>query len=57
MVINLNGDKIPVLMLTGENDDFIFKVSKQVGAYKILSKPIGTPELKKHISYARGFEI
>lgn len=49
--------EIPILMLTGESDEFILKVSKQVGAFKILSKPIGAPELKKHISAALGFEI
>lgn len=48
---------IPVLMLTGESDEFILKVSKQVGAYKILSKPVGAPELKKHISSALGYQI
>ena len=48
---------IPVLMLTGESDDFILKVSKQVGVFKILSKPIGAPELKKHISSALGYQI
>ena len=48
---------IPVLMLTGDSDDFILKVSKQVGVFKILSKPIGAPELKKHISSALGYQI
>ena len=48
---------IPVLMLTGESDDFILKVSKQVGVFKILSKPIGAPEVKKHISSALGYQI
>ncbi|MBT5074426.1 MAG: response regulator [Kordiimonadaceae bacterium] len=49
--------EIPVLMLTGESDEFILKVSKQVGAFRILSKPIGSPELKGHISAALGFEV
>lgn len=49
--------EIPVLMLTGESDDFILKVSQQVGAFKILSKPIGAPELKDHLSAALGFNI
>lgn len=49
--------EIPVLILTGESDEFILKVSKQVGAFSILSKPIGAPELKTHLSSALGFSI
>jgi two-component system, chemotaxis family, chemotaxis protein CheY len=49
--------EIPVLILTGENDDFILKVSQQVGAFRILAKPLGSPELKGHLSAALGFEI
>jgi len=48
---------IPVLILTGEQDDFILKVSKQVGTHKILSKPIGTTELRDNISSALGYQI
>ena len=48
---------IPVLMLTGELDDFILAVSRQVGVSKVLSKPIGAPELKGHISTALGYNI
>lgn len=49
--------EIPVLILTGESDEFILKVSKQVGAFRILSKPIGALELRTHLSSALGFSI
>lgn len=48
---------IPILMLTGELDDFILDVSKQVGVRKIMTKPIGAPELKGHISDALGYAV
>ncbi len=49
--------EIPVLMLTGELDKFILEVSRQVGVFKVLSKPIGAPELQGHLSDALGFNV
>ena len=49
--------EIPVLMLTGELDEFILGVSKQVGVCKVMAKPIGAPELKGHISDALGYAV
>lgn len=48
---------IPVIMLTGENDNFILNISRQLGVFKILKKPIGAPELKINISAALGFNF
>ncbi len=45
----------PVLMLTGEKDNFIRDVAAQAGATKVLSKPIASPDLRKEIFDAVGF--
>lgn len=47
--------KIPIIMLTGESDEFIRHVSKQVGVGQILSKPVTANELRDCISDAVGF--
>ena len=48
---------IPILMLTGETDEMLLTVTAQVGALKVLQKPVSAPELKGHISDALGFSI
>lgn len=48
---------IPVIMLTGESDDFIRSVSVQVGAGQVLSKPVTGDELRGAISTAVGYQI
>lgn len=47
--------KIPIIMLTGESDEFIREVSRQVGVGQILSKPVTANELRDCISDAVGF--
>ena len=49
--------EIPVIMLTGENDNFILNISKQLGVFKILKKPVAALELKNNISAALGFNF
>jgi len=46
---------IPVLILTGEEDEFLHEVAEQVGAVRILTKPISATELFQCISKAVGF--
>lgn len=48
-------DNIPVLILTGEKDEFVLDVTLQVGATKVLSKPISSADLAREISQAIGF--
>ncbi|MEZ5690307.1 MAG: response regulator [Rickettsiales bacterium] len=45
----LSNKDIPILMLTGNNDKLIEDVVLQVGATKILKKPISSEALKKEI--------
>jgi len=45
----------PVLILTGEQDNFLREVAEQAGATKILTKPISAPDLRKEIEIAIGF--
>lgn len=40
---------VPVLILTGESDTMLHETTRQVGAKRILKKPISQPELKQHI--------
>lgn len=36
---------IPVIILTGEHDEFILDVTKQAGATKVMTKPVSAEEL------------
>ena len=47
---------IPILMLTGDGDDMLHEVSRQVGATKVLSKPIGADDLLAEIRTAIGYD-
>lgn len=40
---------IPVLILTGDPDKFLHQVADQVGAAKVLQKPISAPDLREEI--------
>lgn len=44
----------PVLMLTGERNEFIHDVTRQAGANKVLTKPISALDLAKEIHQAIG---
>ena len=46
---------IPIIILTGDSDEFLHEVSKQVGAAAVLTKPVSAPELQEHIQTAIGF--
>ncbi|MBO6519289.1 MAG: response regulator [Rhodospirillales bacterium] len=48
-------NQTPVLILTGETNEMVLEVSLQVGAAKVLHKPISSSELYKEITTAVGF--
>lgn len=45
----------PVLILTAEKDEQIFETSRQLGASKVLPKPIAPDELIRQLMLARGY--
>ena len=47
----------PILLLTGESDDFVLDVVEQAGATLVLHKPITAGELYQAISRAIGFQL
>ncbi|MEQ8602576.1 MAG: response regulator [Marivibrio sp.] len=47
----------PVLLLTGESDDFVLDVVAQAGATMVLHKPITAGELYQAVSRAIGFQL
>jgi PleD family two-component response regulator len=47
---------IPILILTGEEDEMLHAVSRQVGAAKILMKPIAANDLLTEIRAVVGFD-
>lgn len=49
--------QIPVLILTGDSDKFLHQVADQVGAAKILQKPISAPDLRKEIANILGIFV
>lgn len=54
---NLNSRK-PVLILTGDKSKEAAEITRQVGASKVLTKPISADDLVKQINLVRGyFEI
>lgn len=54
---NLAIHQIPVLILTGDPDQMIQDVAAQVGAAKVLQKPISAPELRKEIAAILGIQL
>lgn len=57
-MINLlrrNRNQTPVLLLTGETNELVLDVSLQVGATKVLKKPISSEQLYAEIATAIGF--
>lgn len=44
----------PVIILTGERNEFMHAVTRQVGASKVLTKPISAPDLAQEIHQAIG---
>jgi CheY-like chemotaxis protein len=51
----LRDKRIPILILTGETDRLMHQVARQVGALKILTKPISAEDLNLHLQEAIGF--
>ena len=51
------GHGIPVLVLTGEQDDFVHDVVRQIGAVEVVVKPISPEELLDQLRKAVGFEL
>ena len=49
--------QIPVLILTGDSDKLLHQVADQVGAAKILQKPISAPDLRKEIANILGIFV
>ncbi|MFP6731927.1 MAG: response regulator [Alphaproteobacteria bacterium] len=47
---------IPILILTGDEDEMLHEVSRQVGAAKILLKPIAANDLLAEIRTVIGFD-
>ncbi|MCH7944387.1 MAG: response regulator [Proteobacteria bacterium] len=47
---------IPILILTGDEDEMLHAVSRQVGAAKILMKPIAANDLLTEIRAVVGFD-
>ena len=47
---------IPILILTGDEDEMLHSVSRQVGAAKILLKPIAANDLLGEIRAVIGFD-
>ncbi|WP_043745957.1 response regulator [Paramagnetospirillum magneticum] len=50
---NLNSRK-PVLILTGDKSEQAHEITRQVGASKVLTKPIGADDLIRQINLVRG---
>jgi two-component system, chemotaxis family, chemotaxis protein CheY len=48
---------IPILMLTGEQDEMMLDVCRQVGAVTILHKPCALPQIAAAISKIVGFDV
>lgn len=46
----------PILLLTGDKEDLLKDVGLQLGATRVLSKPISTQELSQEIQRAIGFQ-
>lgn len=47
--------EIPVLILTGDTDRMVHEVTRQVGAARIMIKPISSQDLLSEINTAIGF--
>ncbi len=46
---------IPILILTGDEDDFLHDITRQVGAAGVIMKPVSAPDLRARIEQAIGF--
>lgn len=46
---------IPIIMLTGDTNQLVHDVSRQVGAVAVLTKPVSEDDLYLHVQRAVGF--
>ncbi len=49
------GRVMPIIIVTGEADEFLHDVARQVGAVEVLTKPVSAPDLLEQIQMAIGF--
>ncbi len=54
---NSSLSEIPIFILTGDSDPLLHEVTKQVGATKVMTKPISAQKLLKEVQGAIGFSI
>ncbi len=47
----------PIIILTGSDDDFVLEVTAQVGATKILKKPVTSQVLRENIENVVGYKL
>ena len=52
---NNNLSQIPVLILTANSDGLLHEVALQIGAARVLTKPISAPDLGREIRRVVGF--
>ena len=55
-IFRLDKDRVtPIIIVTGESDEFLHEVARQVGAVEVLTKPVSAPDLLEQIQAAIGF--
>ncbi len=54
---NMRSRHIPVVVLTGDEDELIHEVTMQLGAAEVLTKPVSAPELFEGIRKAIGYAV
>lgn len=52
---NLRNHHVPIIILTGDSDQMLHEVSKQVGAVSVLTKPVSAGEFGAHVARALGY--
>jgi CheY-like chemotaxis protein len=51
------GAETPIVLLTGEGDEFVLDVAAQAGATRVLQKPCTAADLYAAISHAVGYRL
>ena len=46
---------MPIIIVTGDSDEFLHEVARQVGAVEVLTKPVSAPDLLVQIQTAVGY--
>jgi len=54
---NLRNRHIPIIILTGDDNDLLHEVTLQLGVAAIVTKPVSAPDLMTHIAKAVGFNM